>query len=289
MRGGEELEGIPPGGVITDDAARSNGAAPYQVLDLFSGIGGFALGLERSGGFAPAAFCEIEPYARRVLARHWPKVPCYDDVRTLSAACLARDGISVNAISGGFPCQDVSLAGPRAGIGGERSGLWSEYARLIGELRPEVVIVENTPGLLSAGFGRVLSDLAALGYSAWWDCIPACHLGANHERDRLWVVAYDGSKQHEGYSDALRRQIAARLHQAAADAYQTRLEIEFDGETRQFPPLVGARQWAVEPDVVRVVYGLRDRVHRLKALGNAVVPQIPELIGRAILQARSAA
>ena len=107
---------------------------PFRLLDLFSGIGGFSLGLERSGGFKTVAFCEIDPFCRKVLAKHWPKVPCYDDVRTLTAARLAADGISVDAICGGFPCQDISVAGLGAGIDGERSGLWSEYARIISEL-----------------------------------------------------------------------------------------------------------------------------------------------------------
>ena len=110
-----------------------------RVLDLFSGIGGFSLGLDRTGGFETVAFCEIESFPRRVLAKHWPEVPCYDDVRTLTAARLAADGITVDAICGGFPCQDISNAGLRAGIEGERSGLWSEYARLIGEIRPRYV------------------------------------------------------------------------------------------------------------------------------------------------------
>lgn len=255
-----------------------------KVLDLFSGIGGFSLGLERTGGFETVAFCEIEEFPRRVLAKHWPEVPCYDDVRTLTADALERDGIAVDVICGGFPCQDVSLAGRRDGIDGLRSGLWSEYARLIRELRPKFAIVENTPGLLSAGFGRVLGDLASVGYDAWWDCIPACHVGANHERDRLWLVAYNGSEQHEGYSDALRRQVAARLHQAAADAYAARLEVVIDGDTRKFPALVGAYEWASEPSMGRVVYGVPKRVDRIGGLGNAVVPQIPELIGRAILE-----
>lgn len=282
---------MPPGvafaanGSLPIRADGSGGPAreKLRVLDLFSGIGGFSLGLERTGGFETVAFCEIEEFPRRVLAKHWPGVPIYDDVRDLSRDRLAADGITIDAICGGFPCQDVSLAGARAGIDGERSGLWFEYARLVGELRPALVIVENTPGLLSAGFGRVVGELAALGYDAWWDCIPACALGANHERDRVWVVAYDGSQQHQICGDALRRQVAAGLHQAAADAYAARLEIQLDGQARQFPALVGAHEWAAEPDVGRVAYGVPSRVDRLKALGNAVVPQIPELIGRAIL------
>lgn len=123
-----------------------------RVLDLFSGIGGFSLGLERTGGFETVAFCEIEEYPRRVLAKHWPKVPCYDDVRTLTADRLAADGIAVDVICGGFPCQDISFAGRRAGLEGARSGLWGEYARLIGELRPRFVVVENVPGLLVSGW-----------------------------------------------------------------------------------------------------------------------------------------
>ena len=151
-----------------------------KVLDLFSGIGGFSLGLERTGGFQTVAFCEIEEFPRRVLTKQWPGVPIYDDVRTLSAERLAADGIAVDAICGGFPCQDISAAGEKAGIDGERSGLWREFARLIGELRPRVVLVENVADLLrgpeewpGAWFGRVLGDLAEIGYDAEWHCIPA--------------------------------------------------------------------------------------------------------------------
>lgn len=174
-----------------------------RTLDLFSGIGGFALGLERSGGFEMVAFCEIEPYCRRVLAKHWPTVPCYEDIRQLTVDTLARDGIAVDAICGGFPCQDVSHAGARIGLEGERSGLWSEYRRLIGELRPRLVIVENVAGLLSLGLGNVLGDLAALGYSSTWDCIPAQAVGAPHRRDRVWIVAYaNGHGEHVGAEHA---------------------------------------------------------------------------------------
>ena len=161
-----------------------------RVLDLFSGIGGFSIGLERAG-MTTVAFCEQDAFCQHVLAQHWPGVPIYDDVRTLTTDTLRRDGIAaVDVICGGFPCQDISLAGAGAGIKGERSGLWSEYARLIGELRPRFVVVENVAALLSRGLDRVLGDLAALGYDATWDCIPASAVGAPHRRDRVWIVAY---------------------------------------------------------------------------------------------------
>lgn len=168
------------------------------VLDLFSGIGGFSLGLERTGGFETVAFCEIEEYPRQVLAKHWPNVPCYRDVRELTADRLAADGIAVDVITGGFPCQDISTAGKGAGLAGERSGLWSEIARLVGELAPRFVIVENVAALLSRGLGTVLGDLASLGYDAEWHCIPASAVGAPHRRDRVWIVAYPNRPFREG-------------------------------------------------------------------------------------------
>lgn len=160
-----------------------------NVLDLFSGIGGFSLGLERAG-MRTVAFCEIDPYCRKVLAKHWPDVPCYDDVRTLTAKQLISDGIRVDVMCGGFPCQDISVAGLGAGLAGERSGLWRDYARLIGELRPSYVIVENVAALLSRGLGDVLGDLAAIRYDAEWHCIPASYVGAPHDRDRIWIIAH---------------------------------------------------------------------------------------------------
>ena len=184
---------------MTDEASIKK----LRVLDLFSGIGGFSLGLERTGGFETVAFCEIEPFPRKVLAKHWPEVPCYYDVTKLTGDILKRDGISVDVITGGFPCQDLSTAGKRRGMGeGTRSGLWSEIVRLIGELRPQYVIVENVAALLSGPserrggwFGRVLGDLAECGYDAEWENIPASALGAPHRRERVWIVAYPSEKR----------------------------------------------------------------------------------------------
>ena len=290
-----------------------------RVLDLFSGIGGFSLGLERTGGFETVAFCEIEPFCRKVLAKHWPDVRQYDDVRTLSADTLRGDGISVDVICGGFPCQDISVAGRNAGIDGERSGLWVEYARLIGELRPKFVIVENVSALLGRGIDRVLGDLAALGFDAEWHCIPAGAVGAPHIRDRVWIVAYSdsddvgrqqvsgtirgsassGQNQAEGPDGERYRRGSGDSGQApnVADADTSgRSDISW-GQTlskRSWLRAIGDTSgWQPEPAVGRVVDGLsrdmaRWRKRSVEALGNAVVPLIPELIGRAILEARAA-
>jgi hypothetical protein len=170
----------------------------FRVLSLFAGIGGFDLGLERTGGFCTVAFCEIDPFCQRVLAKHWPEVPCYHDVRELTAERLAADGIRPNAIVGGFPCQNISQAGASwgvdTGIEGDRSSLWFEYARIIGELQPQLVVVENVAALLDRGLGDVLGALAALGYDAEWHCIPASYVGALHQRDRVWKDTGDPEK-----------------------------------------------------------------------------------------------
>ena len=261
-----------------------------NVLDLFSGIGGFSLGLERAG-FRTVAFCEIDPYCRRVLAKHWPEVPIYDDVRTVSADRLRADGIAVDVICGGFPCQDISVAGNGAGLAGERSGLWREYARIIGELRPRFVIVENVAALLSRGLGDVLGDLAALGYDTEWHCIPASAVGAPHRRDRVWIVADANSLrelQPQGREQDKRGR-AGNSGAALADAdraQRTGMRGPI-GIHQKYADAGRSGWWEVEPDVGRVVDGVPSRVDRLRALGNAVVPQIPELIGRAILQSEA--
>jgi DNA (cytosine-5)-methyltransferase 1 len=236
---------------------------PLKLLDLFSGIGGFSLGLERTGGFETVAFCEIEPFPRRVLAKHWPEVPIYDDVRTLSAKRLAADDIRVDVICGGFPCQDISPAGKRVGLSGERSGHWREYERLVGEIRPKFVVVENSAELLDRGFGDVLGSLATLGYGAVWECIPAAILGAPHGRDRVWAIAY--SEEIEGIHEP---NIRDQLRRWLSD------------DRNAWPSCPWSSPAAA---VCRVDDGVPDRVDRTGALGNAVVPQIPELIGRAIL------
>lgn len=227
-----------------------------RVLDLFSGIGGFSLGLERAG-MQTVAFCEIKPFCRAVLAKHWPEVPTYENVETLTAKQLAADGIVADVICGGFPCQDISVAGKGAGLAGARSGLWWEFYRLIQEIRPRYAIIENVAALRHRGLDAVLGSLSALGYDAEWHCIPASAIGAPHRRDRLWIVAYPRCESAQVPPEG--RFSAIQIPQRHS-------------------------WWEVEPAVGRMVDGVPKRLDRLKALGNAVVPQIPEIIGKAIMQ-----
>jgi len=286
-----------------------------RVLDLFSGIGGFSLGLERTGGFETVAFCEIDPFCRRVLAKHWPSVPCFEDVTTLRG----EDVGTVDVICGGFPCQDISIAGRQAGIEGARSGLWGEFARLIGEIGPRFVVVENVSNLLSgpserpgAWFGRVLRDLATLGYDAEWHCIPAGAVGAPHIRDRVWVVAYpDCGRGREPSTpvDAAWQSLREAVGEEGASVARPSGEDVADADPQGWSDLswgqavakrsrLGAigdtSRWEPEPALGRVVDGLssdmaRWRKRAVESLGNAVVPQIPELIGNAILETMRAA
>ncbi len=254
---------------------------PLKLLDLFSGIGGFSLGLERSGAFETVAFCEIEEFPRRVLAKHWPKVPCYYDVRELTAARLAADGIAVDAICGGFPCQDLSAAGKQGGIFAGRSGLWSEIIRLSREVRPQFIIIENVTALLSgangAWFATVLADLAALGYDAEWHCIEAANVGLPHGRDRVWILAYPNGKRWGSLvKDSQIR--SARKH---CKMLETGWAAAFG-----VLPDVGRMVANTSGRIKRCDDGLSEGVGQLKGFGSAVVPQIPELIGRAIAQAR---
>jgi len=293
-----------------------------KVLDLFAGIGGFTIGLEKAG-FETVAFCEIEPYAQKVLKKNWPEVPIYDDVRTITAERLVSDGIRVDVITGGFPCQDISVAGNQAGIAdGTRSGLWSECARLIGELRPRYAIFENVTNLLNGErgdwFKRVLWDISAIGYDAEWHCIPASELGAHHHRDRVWIICYPrrevlledsrygewrdsksviGGEDAQGkrecdpgsigrssqnVADALYKRLQRGIHRRQESQWESKL-----GHFRRSSSTHGQptkNEWDIEPDVGRVANGVPSKSHRLKCLGNAVVPPIPELIGRAIYE-----
>ncbi len=241
-----------------------------RVLDLFSGIGGFTLGLERAG-METIAFCEIDIFCRQVLKKNWPDVPVYNDIRELT-----KDDIPgpVDIICGGFPCQDVSVSGKRQGLSsGTRSGLWSEQIRLVREVRPAAAIIENVPGLLTCNkggaFARLLCDLAEIGFDAQWFCISAAAIGACHYRERLWLVAYPSGSELENMDIAE----SLRAYQKGSCSLQ----------------FAGAIDAAIPADAYIEMRGDYDDVsgemERIKQYGNAVVPQIPEIIGRAIIQA----
>jgi DNA (cytosine-5)-methyltransferase 1 len=227
---------------------------------LFAGIGGFDLGLERAGMECKWQV-EIDDFCNRVLEKHWPHVKRYRDVREVGKHNLEP----VDLICGGFPCQDVSVAGRREGIGGERSGLWSEYHRVVCELRPQFVIVENVSGLLLGGLGKVLGDLAEIGYDAEWECISAASVGALHNRDRVWIIAYPDT-------DSVRLE---RIRPTKKESWPR----------EQFEGLVQAIVRSSIPTGRSggMAHGVRNRPHRLRSLGNAVVPQVVEIIGRAIM------
>ena len=293
---------------------------------LFSGIGGLDLGLERAG-MTVAWQSEIDPYACRVLSKHWPSVPNRGDVTTIDWSTVEP----VDLICGGYPCQPFSLAGARQGEDDARH-LWPHFARAIRELRPRWALLENVPAHLSLGFGSVLGDLAALGFDADWDCIPAAAVGAPHLRYRVFIVAHANEQQHEGGAPAVGRTTATQLPADTDRGRQSRhsgtqrpgrkvhgdeQRLADTGRSRSFvaDPIgvagttpesrrvragshgesgfgtdqglrCGGDNWATEPDVGRVADGVPDRVDRLRALGNAVVPQVAEFVGRKIMGAQ---
>jgi DNA (cytosine-5)-methyltransferase 1 len=232
-----------------------------NVLSLFSGIGGLELGLERAG-MATVGQVEIDPYCQRVLAKHWPDVPRHDDVRTASDWWASEQRPRVDVICGGFPCQPFSPAGLQRGVADERWG-WPWFARVIREVQPRYVVVENVPSLLrhSDAFGWLLGDLANYGFDADWDVLSACSMGAPHRRRRLYLVAYPTGTGLQGLHDA-----------------RGRVDLQ------SAPPTVW-RDWPSEPAVDRVADGIPRRLvlDEIKGLGNAVVPQVAEYAGRLIV------
>lgn len=254
-----------------------------RLLDTFSGIGGFSYAAERIvGGFETVAFVERALYCQRILAKHWPNVPIYDDITTFHPQPGTAD-----VICGGFPCQDISLAGKQAGIKeGTRSGLFYELMRVICLVRPQYVVLENVSAIVTNGLDTVLAELAEAGFDAEWACIPASAVGACHQRDRWWLVAYAksaGAWQHESHSRRQRdgKNLFANgcankeISEYPSNTSSKRLERPQHSEWRaaeQLCPDWGG--YISQPVLCRGDDGLSNRVERLKALGNAVVPQV---------------
>ena len=218
-------------------------------LALFAGAGGGILGGQLLGWRTVCAV-EWEQYPASVLCARQnegllPHFPIWDDVQTFDGKPWR--GI-VDVISGGFPCQDISCAGKGAGIEGQKSGMWKEFARIISEVRPQYVFVENSPMLTARGLGTVLGDLASMGFNAEWGVLSAADVGANHKRDRIWLVAHSNSTRCEGLRNSSKR----GAKEISVPSFQS--------------------WWETEPNVGRVADGVAARVDRLKAIGNGQVP-----------------
>ncbi len=285
----------------------------YNLLDLFSGIGGFRLGAEMAGiKFKHEFNSDIDEYANKVYKKNWPESIQLGDITKIKCEDLLKYGKNW-IITGGFPCQDISIAGKGAGLAGARSGLWFEMWRIIGGIRPRIAIMENVAALTFRGLPEVLGSLAEIGYNAEWQDIRAEDLGAPHRRERLWIVAYASSdrRTREGEGSKIKKglqprsepagELAGRLKgcgQEMADTTNARLQgaacgkfgsvqkkvrkSERGGSSGRMP--AAGSNWAVEPNVGRVVNGLPNRSHRLRCLGNSIVPQIAELLFRQIAE-----
>lgn len=251
-------------------------------LALFAGAGGGILG-GKLLGWRTVCAVEIDSYARSVLLARQrdgvlPRFPVWDDVRTFEGRGWRG---CIDVVTGGFPCQDISSAGQGAGLDGERSGLWVEMARIIGEVRPEFAFVENAPMLTSRGLDRVLGDLASLGFDARWGVIGADDVGAPHRRDRIWIVAHSeahgrGSRGARGLAPGGEREREQPL-QTVADTNRKGLaqrEGQPSHARQEQPTIERGDWWLVEPDVDRVADGVAYRVDRLRALGNGQVPLV---------------
>ena len=281
-----------------------------QHLDLFSGIGGFSLGLEATGGFETKAFCDIEKYPRQVLQKHWPHVKQYEDIKELNYERLKADGIgSIDIITGGYPCQPFSIAGRQKGEQDPRH-LWPEYFRLVKELRPTWVIGENVSGHIKLGLDTVIEDLESEDYSVRPFSISASSIGANHQRERIWILAHSRRSQwpraelRGENENETRKENANQFERSSstsevdvANTNDERLQRQWQSRN-QFTPrfnssresseegqrTVGQGWWESEPNMGRVAHGIPKRVDRLKSLGNSLVPQIPYYIGKTILE-----
>jgi len=246
-------------------------SALLKVLDLFSGLGGFSLALERAG-METEAFCEIDPYARQVLNKHWPNVPLWDDIRTLTFHSME---LKIDVITAGFPCQPASIAGKRRGKEDDR-WLWPETLRVIQEFHPRWVILENVYGLITLDDGMAFEDLCVAlekeGYEVQAFIIPACAVNAPHRRDRVWIVGH--AKQSNGsYSESGRKEFCLEQNPLS------------ETERVQSSDSIKRPGWGeIKPSICGMVDEIPHRVDRLKCLGNAVIPRIVEIIGNAIIE-----
>lgn len=272
-----------------------------KVLDLFSGIGGFSLGLEWAG-METVTFCEMDKFCQKVLKKHWPDVPIYDDIRKLDGKQFYG---TIDVICGGFPCQPFSVAGKQRGKDDNRH-LWPEMFRIIKEAKPTWVIGENVPGIINMALDEVCVDLESEGYEVQTFIIPACAVNAPHRRDRVWIIAHS---KHNGRAAAEKQRndskALAGCEKGQGCAQQSKgvcppafmADTNCTGCEKLNSPALAARagfsarpfatveyRGDIEPTICRNDDGIPDRVDKLKSLGNAVVPWIPAIIGKFIIQ-----
>lgn len=247
------------------------------MLDLFSGIGGFSLGLERAG-METVAFCEQDKACQKVLKKHWPGVPIFEDVREVTGEQIKKEVGAIDLVCGGFPCQPWSTAGVKKGDKDDRD-LWPEMFRVITEIQPRWVIAENVTGFAQKRMGlkRTIIDLESEGFEARAFNIPACAIGAPHERQRIWILAAHPCRSSRSPKPESEQQRAQKFigsgkeRMVAGDAMATAEHFR--------------EKWGGKPGVDRTVDGYSGRLDRIRQLGNAVVPQVVEIIGKAIMEA----
>jgi len=258
-----------------------------RTLSLFSGIGGIDIGLQR--WCKTVCYVELESYGQAALCKNMAAgnidvAPIWDDITTFGADELAAIG-RVDAITGGFPCQDISCAGKGAGITGERSGLFFEIIRLVRLARPRIIFLENVSALLGRGLGIVLGELSESGYDAKWKVLSAAEVGAPHRRDRIWIMANTEIPRvpRKNGNDISKRGTNRIINSSKilADPTEQGLErAESKGQLcrggERLSAECSAERWSTEPNICRVAHGIPFRVDRLKCLGNAVVPQCCE-------------
>lgn len=281
-----------------------------KSIELFAGIGGIALAAEWAG-IETIAFCERDPFCQKVLKKHWSDVPIFDNVCTLNRKVLEEQGViesggTVDIISGGFPCQPYSVAGKQKGTDDDRD-LWPEMFRIIEELRPTWVVGENVANFANMELDRTLSNLESIGYKGKSFIIPACAVDAKHRRDRTFVVAHSNSfRRNDGPHYREKGQIQIEFYRDYSKSEQEwegrfnrigeictvfpdTTSIGQQGQRKPFEPFNSEKdrerkasesidvcfggKWEPEPNVGRVANGIPNRVDRLRALGNAVVPQ----------------
>ena len=279
-----------------------------RMLDLFSGIGGFALAAESIwDNLEIVGFCEIEEFSQKILKKNFPNIPIHEDIRTLNTEIIKGQ---IDLLTGGFPCQDISVAGEGVGIEGERSGLWSEMFRVISNLRPRFIIAENVSAITFRGLDRVLSDFAKIRYNVEWQCISASSVGAWHKRERIWIIAYpntnslrfrgkgESEERHQRGINALSKSSSFRetIPNSSCIRSQCEKKDERLGWKRPSKPssrdgiqlrkssiskprlgrmVDGLSYWVDEPgEIPRVGKNVKNRTERIKGLGNSIVPQV---------------